>query len=96
VIAAADAGADIVGIGAMYVSATKPAAVRAPLGLLREARSRGPFVAAIGGINLENAPGLIRAGADLLAVVSDLFDNSDVAARAADYAKLFASMEPCA
>lgn len=96
VIAAAAAGADIVGIGAMFVSATKPAAVQAPLGLLGEARSRGPLVAAIGGITLENAPRLIRAGADLLAVVSDLFDNSDVAARAADYAKLFASMEQCA
>ncbi|MGB7988265.1 MAG: thiamine phosphate synthase [Candidatus Methylophosphatis roskildensis] len=90
------AGADIVGIGAMFGSATKPAAVRAPLGLLGEARARGAMVAAIGGISLENAPELIRAGADLLAVISDLFDNSDVAARAADYAKLFASMEPCA
>ena len=90
------AGADIVGIGAMFDSATKPAAVRAPLGLLGEARSRGVMVAAIGGVSLANAPRLIRAGADLLAVVSDLFDNPDVAARAAEYAKLFASMEPCA
>lgn len=90
------AGADIVGIGAMFGSATKPAALRAPLGLLGEARSRGAMVAAIGGISLENAPELIRAGADLLAVISDLFENSDVAARAADYVELFASMEPCA
>lgn len=90
------AGADIVGIGAMFGSATKPAAVRAPLGLLGEARTRGAMVVAIGGVSLENAPELIRAGADLLAVISDLFDNSDVAARAADYAKLFASTEPCA
>lgn len=90
------AGADIVGIGAMFGSATKPAALRAPLGLLGEARSRGALVAAIGGISLENAPELIRAGADLLAVISDLFENSDIAARAADYARLFASMEPCA
>ena len=50
VIAAADAGADIVGIGAMFVSATKPAAVRRRLACSREARSRGPLVAAIGGI----------------------------------------------
>lgn len=89
------AGADIVGIGAMYASATKPAAVRAPIGLLREARSRGVTVAAIGGITLGNARELIRAGADLLAVVSDLFENPNIAARAADYAKLFAAVESC-
>lgn len=94
--AAVAAGADIVGIGAMFPSATKPAAVQAPLGLLRAACSRGVMVAAIGGISLENAPALIRTGADLLAVVSDLFDNRDVAARAADYAKLYATMEPYA
>lgn len=89
-------GADIVGIGSMYASATKPAAIRADLGLLREAGWRGVTVAAIGGITLDKAPELVRAGADLLAVVSDLFDSPDIAARAADYARLFASTEPCA
>ncbi len=92
--AAIAAGADIVGIGAVFASATKPSAVQAPLALLGEARSRGVSVAAIGGITLGNAPQLIRAGADLLAVIGDLFDNPDVAARAAAYAELFASMEP--
>lgn len=91
--AAIAAGADIVGIGAMYRSATKPKAAQAPLGMLHEARSRGAKVAAIGGISIVNAADLIRAGADLVAVVSDLFDNCDVAARAAEYAKLFATME---
>lgn len=92
--AAITAGADIVGIGAMFASATKPSAVQAPLALLSEACSRGVTVAAIGGITLGIAPELIRAGADLLAVIADLFDNPDVAARAAAYAELFASMEP--
>lgn len=87
------AGADIVGIGAMFASGTKPAAVPAPLDLLRQARECGVVVAAIGGITLDNAPRVIAAGADLLAVVSDLFDNPDIAARAAAYAALFASME---
>jgi thiamine-phosphate pyrophosphorylase len=45
---------------------------------------------AIGGITLQNAPPLLEAGADLLAVVSDLFDAPDIAARAAQYRKLFA------
>lgn len=91
---AAASGADIVGIGSMYASATKPAATGADLGLLREAGWRGITVAAIGGITLDKAPELVRAGADLLAVVSDLFDSPDIAARAAEYARLFASMEP--
>jgi thiamine-phosphate pyrophosphorylase len=47
-------------------------------------------LAAIGGITLENAPRLLAAGADLLAVISDLFDAADVAARATQYARLFA------
>jgi thiamine-phosphate pyrophosphorylase len=45
---------------------------------------------AIGGIGLHNAPQVIDAGADLLAVISDLFDAPDIAARAAQYRRLFA------
>jgi thiamine-phosphate pyrophosphorylase len=47
-------------------------------------------LAAIGGITLDNAPQLIAAGADLLAVISDLFDAPDIRQRARDYGKLFA------
>jgi thiamine-phosphate pyrophosphorylase len=54
----------------------------------RQARARLP-VAAIGGITLDNAPPLIAAGADLLAVISDVFSAPDPAARAAAYAGLF-------
>lgn len=74
--AARAAGADIVGIGAVFASATKPHAPPVPHDVLARARECGMRVAAIGGITLENAPGLIASGADLLAVVSDLFDNS--------------------
>lgn len=87
--AALAAGADYVAFGAMYPSPTKPAAVRAPLELLSQARSRNVRCAAIGGITLENAPALVAAGADLLAVVSDVFDAPDPAARAAAYQRLF-------
>lgn len=86
----AAAGADYLAFGSMYPSATKPAAVRAPFSLLAEAKTRfGLPLAAIGGITAERAPELIAHGADLLAVVSDLFDAPDVAARAAAYAALF-------
>lgn len=87
---AAAAGADYLAFGSMYSSRTKPAAVRAPLEMLGEARRRfGLPVAAIGGITLENAPELIAAGADMLAVVSDLFDAMDIKARAEAYQELF-------
>ena len=87
---AAAAGADYLAFGSMFPSRTKPAATRAPIELLGEARRRfGLPVAAIGGITLDNAPELIAAGADMLAVVSDLFDAMDIKARAQAYQELF-------
>jgi len=83
------AGADYVAFGSVFASPTKPAAVRAPLSLFTQAQALGVPLCAIGGITVENAPTLIRAGADLLAVVSDLFDADDIAARARTYAQLF-------
>jgi thiamine-phosphate pyrophosphorylase len=87
--AAVRAGADYIAFGSVFSSPTKPAAVRAPLSLFRRARSLGVPLAAIGGITIENAPRVIEAGADMLAVISDLFDAPDIARRAADYRKLF-------
>ena len=86
--AAVAAGADYVAFGSVFASPTKPNAVRAPLALFRS-DLRAPLCA-IGGITLANAPQLIAAGADLLAVISDLFDAPDIAARAREYARLFA------
>lgn len=85
---AVDAGADYVAFGSVFASPTKPQAVRAPLGLF--AIDLGVPLCAIGGITLHNAPQAIAAGADLLAVLSDLFDAPDIAARAAQYRRLFA------
>ena len=93
--AAAAAGADYLAFGSMFPSRTKPSAVRASLELLGEAKRRfGLPVAAIGGIALDNAPQLIDAGADMLAVVSDLFDAMDIKTRAAAYQQLFPSLQP--
>ena len=90
--AAAAAGADYLAFGSVFASRTKPSAVRAPLSLIGEARQRfGLPVAAIGGITLDNAPDVLAAGADLLAVSSDLFDTMDIRARAAAYGDLFNS-----
>jgi len=88
--AAVDAGADYVAFGSVYPSATKPDAVHAPLELFGAARALGVPLVAIGGITLDNAAEVIRAGADCIAVISDLFDAPDIAARARAYASLFA------
>ena len=85
------AGADYIAFGSVFPSLTKPAAVRAPLGLFGEARSLGVPLVAIGGITLQNAPQLLAAGADCVAVISDLFDAPDIAARARAYGMLFNS-----
>jgi len=85
------AGADYIAFGSVFPSPTKPAAVRAPLALFGEARSLGVPLVAIGGITLQNAPQLRAAGADCLAVISDLFDAPDIAGRARAYGMLFQS-----
>lgn len=88
--AAAAAGADYVAFGALFPSSTKPEAVRAPLSLFAEAKQLTPAAACgIGGITLDNAPEAIAAGADLLAVITDLFSAPDIAARAAAFQRLF-------
>jgi thiamine-phosphate pyrophosphorylase len=86
---ARDKGADYVAFGSVFSSPTKPSAVRAPISLFAQARSLGLPLAAIGGITLANAREVIDSGANLLAVISDLFDSPDIAARAAQYGKLF-------
>lgn len=88
--AAVAAGADYVAFGAVCPSPTKPQAVRAPLTLFGQGhRTLGVPLCAIGGITLDSAPEIIAAGADMLAVISDLFDAPDIAARASHFKTLF-------
>lgn len=80
---AALAGADYVGIGAVFPSATKPEAAFAGLSRIADARRRcGLPVAAIGGITPANAARAVAAGADMIAVISALFLAPDVTAAA--------------
>ena len=89
--AAASAGVDYIAIGSVFASGTKPHAARASLENLAHARAgSGLPVAAIGGITLENAPQVVAAGADMLAVISALFDAADIRATAHAFASLFA------
>lgn len=86
----AEVGADYIAFGAMFPSVTKPNAPPAPFALITRARRElGLPVAAIGGITLANASEVRAAGADLLAVVNDVFGAVDPTARAAAYRALF-------
>ena len=86
---AAAAGASYLAFGAMHASPTKPGARPASLATLTAARIHGLPVVAIGGISADNAAPVIAAGADCVAVVSDLWQAPDIAARAAEFARLF-------
>jgi thiamine-phosphate pyrophosphorylase len=84
------AGADYIAFGACYPSPTKPDAPRATADLFTRAKqSLSLPVVGIGGITLDNAPPLIAAGADALAVITDIFQATDVSARCRQYLPLF-------
>ena len=89
-LAAVRDGANYVAFGSFFASGVKPGAVRAPLELLREAKRQLPVpVAAIGGITLDNAPQLVAAGADSVAVISALFGAPDIRAAAGGFNAVF-------
>lgn len=94
-LTAADAGATYVAFGGFFPSRVKPGAARTPIGLLGEAKRELKLpVVAIGGITLENAPQLIDAGADSVAVISALFATSDVKRAAQGFSGLFPRRQP--
>ncbi|MFN3564452.1 MAG: thiamine phosphate synthase [Burkholderiaceae bacterium] len=76
------AGADYVAFGSVFASATKPAAVRAPLALLAKARAAGMHVVAIGGIGAENIAQVAAAGAHAAALITAVYDAAEPAAAA--------------
>ncbi len=89
-LAAAHAGADYLAFGSFFASPTKPQAKRADPALLNAAkRETGLPVCAIGGITADNANLLVAAGADLLAVISALYDAPDPHQAALKFPPLF-------
>lgn len=73
-LAAADAAVDLIAIGPVFSTTSKEGAEPAGgLGLVRQARRlvAGPLVA-IGGIDARNAPEVLAAGADAVAVIAAL------------------------
>ncbi len=74
---AGEAGADYVAFGAFYPTQTKEPKTRADIELLRWwAEAMLVPVVAIGGITVENAPPLVAAGADFLAVAAGVWEHA--------------------
>jgi thiamine-phosphate pyrophosphorylase len=92
--AAIASGADYIAFGAFFPSQIKPDAVRAELALIAEAKKKFNIpIVAIGGISLQNAPQLIAAGADAVAVISDLFNAPNITAQANAFQQLFSEKD---
>jgi thiamine-phosphate pyrophosphorylase len=89
---AAYAGVDYVAFGSFFPSPTKPDARRAGPELIATAKAAtGLPVCAIGGITLDNAAPLVAAGADLLAVITAVYNNPDPERAARAFCQLFES-----
>ncbi|NOU41865.1 MAG: thiamine phosphate synthase [Methylotenera sp.] len=93
-VSAQQAGADYVAFGACFTSSTKPHAPVASIALFETAKKQLNIpTVAIGGINLENAPTLIHAGASSIAVINAIFSASfnldEVKTNTQQFAQLF-------
>ena len=89
-LAAQQQGANYIAFGSFYSSSIKPDAKKADTELLKKARTQLQIpVCAIGGINSENAAPLIDAGADMLAVITDIFAHEDAKTASKNISKQF-------
>lgn len=90
--AAHAAGASYIAFGSFFASQVKPDAVRASLELIPAAKAAtGIPIVAIGGITPANAPMLLTAGVDVLAVITAVFGEQDPTSGARAFATLFDS-----
>lgn len=94
--AAMEGSADYLAFGRFFTSSTKPEAPAASTDILTQAKRFNRPITAIGGITTENGELLIRAGADLLAVVGGLFGDGPetIEQKAKTFQRLFASHHP--
>ena len=83
-------GASYVAFGAMFPTPTKPRAPRAPLALLKEAKSEIHIpIVAIGGITVNNAHDVIESGIDAVAVITSLYEAKSIKETAETFLKMF-------
>lgn len=86
---AIDEGVNYVSLGRFFASHTKPDADAADLSIIQQATTLGIPLVAVGGITLDNAPQVLRAGAKTLAVAHGLFGQADITQAACQFAELF-------
>jgi thiamine-phosphate pyrophosphorylase len=90
--AASTMAVDYIAVGPIFGTSTKDTGytsvgtmfIREAAGILKHANCRTPLVA-IGGITLDHAPEVIRAGAAAVAVISDLLSTGNPETRVRDY-----------
>lgn len=88
-------GANYVAFGRFFPSKTKPQAPQADLATLGKAKHMLQIpVVVIGGIDIHNAPTLINAGADSIAVIQGVFAQDDIRACAQSLSDLFPPNKP--
>ena len=86
---ASTAGANYIAFGRFFKSRTKPDAVQAHPDILQQANIFDLPIVAIGGISQDNAPELINAGADMVAVINAVFGHSDIKNTTRQFSELF-------
>ena len=71
-------GADYIAFGSFFNSSIKPDAPAASIDLIAEIKKTSDIpVCCIGGINIDNCKPLLTSGADMLAVISDVFSSPE-------------------
>ena len=83
------AGASYVAFGAFFPTRSKTGTRQASVELLAQSASLGVPRVAIGGITPDNARSLVEAGADLVAVISGVYDAADPVAAVHAYRRCF-------
>lgn len=90
---AAEQNADYIAFGSFFSSSIKPDAPKANIDLISSFKStHNNPVCCIGGITTENCTPLINAGADMLAIISDIFSykqDKEIKHKCHEYLKLF-------
>jgi thiamine-phosphate pyrophosphorylase len=82
--------ATYVAFGSFYPSSTKPKAKIVDKSVITEAKRFLKIpICVIGGITVERTKELIELGADLVAVISDIWTAENIEERAREYAELF-------
>ena len=86
---AVSAGANYVAFGAFFPTRSKTGTRQASVDVLSAAAALGVPRVAIGGITPDNGRSLVEAGADLIAVISGVYDAADPVAAVHAYCQLF-------